>query len=579
MNLLGSLPAVSTISRRAAAIDSMVAEPLGPGDPQEIGSFGVIGLLGTGGMGEVYLGVSDRGYAAVKLVRPRLVSSERFEREVGILYRVPFGVAPRVLASDGTPERPWFATEYVPGLTVDEAVRLHGPLPAEALWLLLAETAAHLRAVHASGIAHRDIKPANVMLVRDGVKLIDFGIARAADQARLTRSGDGYGTHGFAAPEQQAGDEDVAAPADVYALAALLLYAASARTPGAVPDLERLRAVEADLAAVLAPCLDTDPGARPTADRLVQATRPHLLAPPPSWPSELMARIDSRHAFAETPVGKLETLPPPDTSTAPPPDPGTPPPTSPRRPHRHRLLLPIAAVIALGAVTVFALSPSTSPEHPTSQGSVDTPVTVQPLAGATPGPSTSPSASPSPTAGSPSPPSTTPAGPTRTPSQGLRPSTVSTARSADQPPTTLSNAAPATPSNAAPATTSAAARSLTSSSISGINGSDDPAQVKGSEADTSWFGNDAACSAWLDDNGSGSLAGVLNTSLNQTCVAELSRSDGLTYTFRASWGAAKTTFLPDTGYTMWICVWNANNRSAEQCSARFAMNGTTPTRQ
>ncbi|MFJ9284869.1 protein kinase [Kitasatospora aureofaciens] len=404
---------MSTISRRAAAIDSMVAEPLGPGDPQEIGSFGVIGLLGTGGMGEVYLGVSDRGYAAVKLVRPRLVSSERFEREVGILYRVPFGVAPRVLASDGTPERPWFATEYVPGLTVDEAVRLHGPLPAEALWLLLAETAAHLRAVHASGIAHRDIKPANVMLVRDGVKLIDFGIARAADQARLTRSGDGYGTHGFAAPEQQAGDEDVAAPADVYALAALLLYAASARTPGAVPDLERLRAVEADLAAVLAPCLDTDPGARPTADRLVQATRPHLLAPPPSWPSELMARIDSRHAFAETPVGKLETLPPPDTSTAP--DPGTPPPTSPRRPHRHRLLLPIAAVIALGAVTVFALSPSTSPEHPTSQGSVDTPVTVQPLAGATPGPSTSPSASPSPTAGaspsptagSPSPPSTT----------------------------------------------------------------------------------------------------------------------------------------------------------------------------
>ncbi|MFJ9284868.1 hypothetical protein HS99_0001550 [Kitasatospora aureofaciens] len=72
---------------------------------------------------------------------------------------------------------------------------------------------------------------------------------------------------------------------------------------------------------------------------------------------------------------------------------------------------------------------------------------------------------------------------------------------------------------------------------------------------------------------------MLNTSLNQTCVAELSRSDGLTYTFRASWGAAKTTFLPDTGYTMWICVWNANNRSAEQCSARFAMNGTTPTRQ
>ncbi|MFJ7246621.1 serine/threonine-protein kinase [Kitasatospora sp. NPDC098652] len=557
---------MSTISRRAAAIDSAVAEPLGPGDPQEIGSFSVIGLLGTGGMGEVYLGVSDRGYAAVKLVRPRLVSGERFEREVGLLYRVPFGVAPRVLASDGTPERPWFATEYVPGLTVDEAVRLHGPLPAEVLWLLLTETAAQLRAVHAAGIAHRDIKPANIMLVHDGVKLIDFGIARAADQARLTRSGDGYGTQGFSAPEQQAGDEDVAAPADVYALAALLLYAASARTPDAVRDLERLRAVDADLAAVLAPCLAADPGARPTADQVVQAARAHLPAPPPSWPTEVLARIDVRRAFAETPVGKLETVPPPDA--------GTPPPTPPGRRRRKRLfLLPIAAVIALGTVTVYALSPDTFPQHHTSQDSLGTPVTVQPLAGTTPGPSTSsPSATPSPTADPSPPPSTTPADPTRAPSPTPRPSTTSATSTASTPKL-------ATPPTTAPATPSAAAPTVTSSSISGINGSDDPAQVKGSEADTSWFGNDAACSAWLDDNGTGSLAGVLNTSLNQTCVAELSRSDGLTYTFRASWGAAKTSFLPVTGYTLQICVWNANNRSTEQCSPRFTMTGTTPTRQ
>ncbi|MER7842896.1 serine/threonine-protein kinase [Kitasatospora sp. NPDC096077] len=555
---------MSTISGRDAAIDSMVAEPLGPGDPQEIGSFSVIGLLGTGGMGEVYLGVSDRGYAAVKLVRPRLVSSERFEREVGILYRVPFGVAPRVLASDGTPERPWFATEYVPGLTVDEAVRLHGPLPAEALWLLLAETAAQLRAVHAAGIAHRDIKPANVMLVRDGVKLIDFGIARAADQARLTRSGDGYGTQGFSAPEQQAGDEDVAAPADLYALAALLLHAASGRTPGAVPDLDRLRAVDPDLAALLAPCLATDPAARPTADRIVQATHTHRPTPPPLWPAAILTRIDARRAFAETPVGKLGTIPPPTTNTDPLPAP-------PRRPRKRSFLIPITAVIALGAAAVFALSPSTSPQHPASP-----PVTGQALAGVTPAPSTSPSASlspsPSPTADAPPPPSPTPADTARasSPTPSPRPSTATTTRSATRP--------PATPPDTTPATPTAATPTLTSSSISGINGSDDPAQVKGSEADTSWLGNDAACSAWLDDNGSGSLAGVLNTSLNQSCVAELSRSDGFTYTFRASWGATKTSPLPATGYTVWICVRNANNPSAEQCSPRFTMTGTTPTR-
>lgn len=172
----------------------------------------------------------------------------------------------------------------MPGLTVDEAVRLRGPLPAGALWLLLAETAVQLRAVHTSGIVHRDVKPGNVMLVRDGVKLIDFGIARAADQAKLTRSGGGFGTQGFSAPEQQAGAEEVAAPADVYSLGALLLYAASGRTPGVVPDLEPLHTVDAELAAVLAPCLAADPGARPTAHELVKATRAQLPAPLPSWP-------------------------------------------------------------------------------------------------------------------------------------------------------------------------------------------------------------------------------------------------------------------------------------------------------
>ena len=103
-------------------MDSIIAASLGEDDPLEIGRFTIIGLLGTGGMAEVYLGVNEDSYVAVKRVRPRLVSRERFEREVAILHRVPPGIAPRVLANDSTPVRPWFATEYVPGLTVDEAV-------------------------------------------------------------------------------------------------------------------------------------------------------------------------------------------------------------------------------------------------------------------------------------------------------------------------------------------------------------------------------------------------------------------------------------------------------------------------
>ncbi|MET8469106.1 protein kinase [Streptomyces sp. NPDC006422] len=544
-------------------MDGVIAEPLGADDPQEIGSFTLIGLLGVGGMGEVYLGASDKGYAAVKRVRARLVAGERFEREVGILYRVPPGVSPRVLASDGTAERPWFATEYVPGLTVDEAVRLRGPLPAEALWLLLAEAAGHLSSVHALQVVHRDIKPGNVMLVRDGVQLIDFGIARAVDQARLTKSGGSYGTQGFSAPEQQAGDENVGAPADVYALGALVLYAASGRTPGVVPDAEPLRAVDADLAAVVASCLANAPEDRPTAGELAESARAHLSVPPPVWPSEVMARIAARRDFAATPVSKMETVPPADAEAEPgsKPSPGESTVPSPRRSRTRRIVLAAAVLVAaLGAAAAFAFMPSG--EHRDDDASPSAGGTVA-GAEASRKPSATPSRSTSPTAKS-GHRSRPPAAPTDTPTDNAKPSASGT-REPSRP--TASAAPPA------------ATPRVTSSSISGINGHDDPAQVEGSEADTSWVGDNATCSAWLDDNGSGGLAGVLNTSLNQSCGAALHRSDGIAYTFSASWGAEKTNFVPVGGHTMWICVWNADDRSDEQCSAHFAMRGNTPVKQ
>ncbi|MFF7359884.1 protein kinase [Streptomyces sp. NPDC008125] len=554
-------------------MDGTVAEPLGADDPQEIGSFHLIGLLGIGGMGEVYLGASDKGYAAVKRVRPRLVSSERFEREVGILYRVPAGVGPRVLASDGTAERPWFAAEYVPGLTVDEAVRMRGPLPAEALWLLLAETAAHLAAVHALEIVHRDVKPGNVMLVRDGVKLIDFGIARAADQARLTRSGGGYGTRGFSAPEQQAGDAYVDAPADVYALGALVLYAASGRTSGIVPDAEPLRAVDAGLAAVVGSCFADDPGARPTAAALAETARARLPVTAPSWPSEVVARIAARRAFATTPVSKLETVPPPEADAAPTPGTAQPPAAPPRRRRGRLFLLPAAALIALGVAAGVLLDPSVFRHQvaadPTGRAS----------AGAEPVAEVTRTAS-----GSPSRPALTTADSAGSGESGSPAPAVPAGVGASAAPNASGGGAHASSGPAAPAASAAStsappapdAPRVTSTAIEGIDGTKDPAQVQGSEADVYWVGPTAGCSAWLDDNGSGSLAGVLNTSLGRSCGAELHRSDGTAYAFYARWKAAKTSYLPGAGHTMWICVWNASDRSDEKCSPRFAMNGHTP---
>ncbi|MEY9847776.1 serine/threonine protein kinase [Streptacidiphilus sp. BW17] len=554
-------------------MDSTIAEPLGADDPQEIGSFAVIGVLGTGGMGEVYLGVSDRGYAAVKRVRARLVSSERFEREVGLLYRVPVGVGPRVLASDGTAERPWFATEYVAGLTVDEAVRLRGPLPAEALWLLLAEAAAQLTAVHEAGITHRDVKPGNVMLVRDGVKLIDFGIARAADQARLTKTGGSYGTQGFSAPEQQSGDENVGAPADVYGLGALLLYAASGRTPGVVPDVEPLRAVDADLADLVASCLATAPKDRPTARELAGTARTQLPVPAPTWPSEVMARVAARRDFAATPVSKMDTVPPPD----PDPEPDTVP-NAPTAAHRRRtrlLLLPTAGLVALGVVAAVVFSPSAPADNGSPRSSGGATDTVQPV-GRT---SQSSSASPSRNASSPAGSASASAGlPTAQGGTGGTGGSTGSATGGQATPPGVPGTSPA-PGPVTSTPPAAPGPSPTASSISGISGGDDTTQVRGSEADTDWYANDAACSAWLDDNGSGGLAGVVNTSMGETCDAELYRTGGMAYGFYASFGAAKTNFIPDAGHAMWICVWKAGDQSDEKCSPRFGMNGHTPVMQ
>ncbi|MGP3966829.1 serine/threonine-protein kinase [Streptomyces sp. 6N223] len=209
-----------------------------------MGEFRLLLRLGEGGMGRVYLGRSSGGRAvALKRVHPALAAApgfrERFAREVRASQAVSGAGTVPVVAADTDAPVPWLATAYVPGPTLAEAVHDHGPLPEPALWRLLGGLARALAAVHDSGLVHRDLKPSNVLLSQDGPRLIDFGIARAADETALTGTGLVIGSAGYISPEQAEG-EPVTAASDVFALGAVMTYAATGRGPfgtGSGPEL------------------------------------------------------------------------------------------------------------------------------------------------------------------------------------------------------------------------------------------------------------------------------------------------------------------------------------------------------
>ncbi len=214
-----------------------MTERLRPGDPARIGGHRLLGRLGTGGVGTVYLGRTDAGaLAAVKVILPEYAGDEefrtRFRHEAEAARRVDSPWAVRVTGADTESETPWLATEFVPGPTLPEVVARYGPLPARSVKVLGRLLARALAAVHAAGLAHRDVKPGNVLLAADGPRLIDFGIARAADATALTATGLVVGTPGFLPPEQATGSGADAGPAgDVFSLGALLAYAATGRPP------------------------------------------------------------------------------------------------------------------------------------------------------------------------------------------------------------------------------------------------------------------------------------------------------------------------------------------------------------
>ncbi|MET9797391.1 WD40 repeat domain-containing serine/threonine protein kinase [Nocardiopsis alba] len=252
-------------------------------DPHRIGPYRIVALLGSGGMGRVHLGLDRDGRpAAVKVVRaeqaydPRF--RERFARELALARSLHGPHVPRVYDGDPAGEPPWLATEYVMGVSLRELVERTGPLPTGSAILLGRGVAGALVEVHEQGAAHRDLKPGNVMVAAEGPRVIDFGIARAAEEG----PGDEgvIGTPGYMAPEAGRG-EPGGAPADVFALGGVLTYALTGHGPfgdghpstvlyrvdTTAPDLD---GVPENLRGLLASCLAKDPRERPTAARVLR---------------------------------------------------------------------------------------------------------------------------------------------------------------------------------------------------------------------------------------------------------------------------------------------------------------------
>lgn len=265
--------------------DPGALQPLLRSDPSSIAGYRLLGRLGAGGMGVVYLGRTDHGeLAAVKVTHADRAEQAdfraRFRREVEAARRVVSPWAVPVTGADPDAPEPWMATAFVPGPSLGEAVAAHGPLPERSVRILGGAVARALAAVHAAGIVHRDVKPGNVLLAVDGPRLIDFGIARATGETALTSTDMVVGTPGFLAPEQaEARSAEIGPPSDVFALGCLLVHAATGRPPfgtGAVDallyrtvhDEPDLTGVPDGLLDLLRACLAKDPAQRPTAEEI-----------------------------------------------------------------------------------------------------------------------------------------------------------------------------------------------------------------------------------------------------------------------------------------------------------------------
>lgn len=299
---------------------NQVFRSLMAGDAATIAGYRISARLGEGGMGTVYLSYTPGGRpVAIKVIRPDLAGDpefrRRFRQEVQAAQRVQGLYTAPVIDSNTEGERPWLATVYVPGPSLQAAVARHGPLPVPAVALTVAGIAEALQAIHGAGVVHRDLKPSNVLLAADGPRVIDFGIARAADATSLTRSGAVVGTPAFMTPEQASGGACTPAT-DVFALGQIAVYAATgvpafgegtshAVLYRIVHDEPTLSDVPEELRELVTRCLAKDPGARPTPAEVMDMCRrasPRTeLRRPDDWLPPAVAADIVRHIATPAP--------------------------------------------------------------------------------------------------------------------------------------------------------------------------------------------------------------------------------------------------------------------------------------
>jgi len=261
--------------------------PLRRWDPERIGPYAVLGRLGSGSMGQVFLGRSAAGrLVAVKTIRPELAEEAgfrtRFGQEVAAARKVSGVFTAAVVEADPEADLPWLATAYVPAPSLARLVLACGPLPVSSVRWLAAGCAEALASIHGAGLVHRDLKPSNVLVAPDGPRVIDFGVARAAERMGRTTSRGAVGTPAYMAPEQARDSREASVASDVYSLGATLLFAAAGHPPYAGasvmdvlarlasegPDLSGL---PGELAELIGACLDRAPRNRPTSTAMLVA--------------------------------------------------------------------------------------------------------------------------------------------------------------------------------------------------------------------------------------------------------------------------------------------------------------------
>lgn len=305
----------------AAALRRTGASPLRPADPPRVGPWVPVALLGSGGMGRVYLARpadDGPGLVAVKVIRPEYAEDprfrRRFEREASVHDRLRTPHTPRLCGTGFEDELLWMATEYLPGFDLAEAVQETGALATAAVWRLVAELGQALAALGAEGIVHRDLKPSNVLLTVRGAHVIDFGISKAADASAITGTGNRVGTPAYMSPEHlREGLSDGAS--DLFSLGGTLVYAAAGRAPfgdGTGVDvmhrvafeepnpevIGEISAADPELGALLTACLAKDPAQRPTPRELIATAGARSV--PGAWPEPLGGEVSARQQAYET---------------------------------------------------------------------------------------------------------------------------------------------------------------------------------------------------------------------------------------------------------------------------------------